>query len=157
MEKTNLNIRSSFKRYFKEVEKPVEITTFIPIANNYMLFLMDKVIAGEEVTLPARLGTLFIQGIKKKLSFNKDGVPMLPPNWSETKKLWERNPEAKTTRKVVYCLNEETNGIVYKLHWSKNRVPIENKLYYNFILTRANKRAIHNNIKQGKEYLIKTE
>lgn len=157
MEKTNLNIRSSFKRYFKEAEKPVEISTFIPIANNYMLFLMDKVIAGEEVTLPARLGTLFIQGIKKKLSFNKDGVPMLPPNWSETKKLWERNPEAKATRKVVYCLNEETNGVVYKLHWSKNRVPIENKLYYNFILTRDNKRAIHNNIKQGKEYLIKTE
>jgi hypothetical protein len=157
MEKTNLNVRSSFKRYFKESEKPVEINTFLPIAHGYMEFLIEKVISGEEVTLPAKLGTLFIQGVKKKLAFNKDGVPMLPPNWGETKKLWERNPEAKATKRVVYCLNEETNGVVYKLHWSKNRVPIENKLYYNFILTRDNKRMIHNQIKQGKEYLIKTE
>jgi len=156
MEKTNLNIRSSYKRYSKEMEKPVELNTFVSIANGYMQFLINKVIEGEEVTLPAKLGTMFIQGVKKKLAFNKDGVPLLPPNWGETKKLWERNPEAKATRKVVYCLNEETNGVVYKLHWSKNRVPIENKLYYNFILARANKRAIHSNIKQGKEYIIKT-
>jgi hypothetical protein len=156
MEKTNLNIRSSFKRYSKEVKKPVEIDTFIPIANGYMDFLMKKVIAGEEVTLPAKLGTLFIQGVKKKLTFNKDGVPMLPPNWGETKKLWERSPDAKATKKIVYCLNEETNGVVYKLHWSKNRVPIENKLFYSFRLTRENKRNIYNQIKQGKEYIIKT-
>ena len=122
-----------------------------------MEFLMNKVIEGEEVTLPAKLGTLFIQGTKKKLAFNKDGVPLLPPNWGETKKLWDRNPEAKANRKVVYCLNEETSGVVYKVLWSKNRVPIENKLYYNFILTRANKRAIHKRIKEGKEYIIKTK
>ena len=157
MERTNLNIRSSYKRYSKEMEKPVELNTFIPIANGYMEFLINKVLQGEEVTLPARLGTLFIQGVKKKLRFNKDGVPLLPPNWGETKKLWDRSPDAKATKKIVYCLNEETNGVVYKLHWSKNRVPIENKLFYNFILTRENKRAIHKQIKQGKEYIIKTE
>lgn len=157
MEKTNLNIRSSYKRYFREVESPLELKHFITIANGYMQFLMAKVIAGEEITMPAKLGTLFIQGVKKRLAFNRDGVPMLPPNWGETKKLWDKNPEAKATKKIVYCLNEETNGVVYKLHWSKNRVPIENKLYYNFILTRDNKRAIHKNIKQGKEYIIKTE
>jgi hypothetical protein len=155
MQKTDLNIRSSFKSYFKETKNPVELNTFIPIANGYMEFLIKKVISGEEVTLPARLGTLFIQGVKKKLSFNKNGIPMLPPNWRKTKELWDKNPEAKATKKIVYCLNEETNGVVYKLHWSKNRVPIENKIYYTFILTRDNKRAIHKSIVQGKEYLIK--
>jgi hypothetical protein len=157
MEKTNLNIRSSYKGYSKEVEKPVDLNTFVSVANGYMQFLIQKVLEGEEVTMPAKLGTLLIQGVKKKLKFNKDGVPMLPPNWSETKKLWDRSPDAKATKKIVYCLNEETNGVVYKLHWSKNRVPIENKLFYNFILTRENKRAIHKQIKQGKEYIIKTE
>jgi hypothetical protein len=156
MQKTDLNIRSSYKRYSKEVETPIEITDFISIANGYMEFLMQKVREGEEVTMPARVGTLFIQGTKKNLKFNKDGVPLLPPNWGETKKLWERNPDAKATKKIVYCLNEETNGVVYKVNWSKNRVPIENKIYYNLILTRDNKRAIHNKIKQGKEYLIKS-
>jgi len=117
---------------------------------------MQKVREGEEVTMPARIGTLFIQGTKKNLKFNKDGVPLLPPNWAKTKELWERNPDAKATKKIVYCLNEETNGVVYKVNWSKNRVPIENKIYYNLILTRDNKRAIHQSIKQGKEYLIKS-
>jgi len=156
MQKTDLNIRSSYKRYSKEVETPVEIIDFILIANGYMKFLMQKVREGEEVTMPARVGTLFIQGTKKNLRFNKDGIPVLPPNWGETKKLWDRNPDAKATKKIVYCLNEETNGVVYKVNWSKNRVPIENKIYYNLILTRDNKRAIHNKIKQGKEYLIKS-
>lgn len=156
MQKTDLNIRSSYKRYSKEVETPVEINDFISIANGYMEFLMQKVREGEEVTMPARVGTLFIQGTKKNLKFNKDGIPLLPPNWGETKKLWDKNPNAKATKKIVYCLNEETNGVVYKVNWSKNRVPIENKIYYNLILTRNNKRAIHHSIKQGKEYLIKS-
>lgn len=155
MQKTDLNIRSSFKRYFEEVKSPIEEKEFIIIANGYMEFLIQKVLEGEEITMPARLGTLFIQGVKKKLKFNKDGIPLLPPNWAATKKLWDNNPDAKATKKIVYCLNEDTNGVVYKLHWSKNRVPIENKLYYSFILTRANKRAIHQQIVQGKEYLIK--
>ena len=155
MQKTELNIRTSFKRYSQEVSNPVTIKEFIPIANGYMEFLMEKVLEGEEVTLPARLGTLLIQGTVKKLKFTKQGVPMLPPNWAETKKLWEKDPNAKATKKIVYCLNEETNGVVYKILWSKNRVPIENKLYYTLRITRANKRAIHNLIKSGKEYIIK--
>lgn len=156
MQKTDLNIKSSYKSYKKSVKTPVEEKQFIKIANSYMEFLMQKVFEGEEITMPARLGTLFIQGSKKEIKYNKNGIPLLPPNWAATKRLWEKNPEAKQTRKIIYCLNEETDGIVYKLHWSKNRVPIENKLYYNFILTRANKRTIHQNIKQGKEYLIKS-
>jgi hypothetical protein len=156
MQKTDVNIRSSYKTYKESVSTPVEEKQYLKIANGYMEFLIQKVLDGEEVTMPARLGSLFIQGVKKKLKFNRDGVPLLPPNWAKTKELWDRNPEAKATKKIVYCLNEETDGVVYKLHWSKNRVPIENKLYYNFILTRANKRAIHHSIKQGKEYLIKS-
>ena len=156
MQKTDVNIRSSYKTYKESVSTPVEEKQYLEIANGYMEFLIQKVLEGEEVTMPARLGTLFIQGVKKNLKFNKDGIPLLPPNWAATKKLWDSNPDAKATKKIVYCLNEETDGVVYKLHWSKNRVPIENKLYYNFILTRANKRAIHQNILQGKEYLIKS-
>ena len=152
--KTELNTRNAIKTLTQEVDMPFE--TKIRIANSYMEFLMGKVLDGEEVTLPAKTGTLQIRGTKKKLSFNEDGTPRLPPNWGATKKLWDRDPDAKAKRKVVYCLNEETNGVVYKAHWSKNAVSIENKMYYSLILTRANKRAINKRIKEGKEYLIKS-
>lgn len=156
MQKTELNTRSSYKRYSKEKENTVEVKEFINIANGYMQFLINKMIEGEEVTLPARLGTLRIQGAQRKLKFTSQGVPILPPNWAETKKLWDKDPEAKATRKIVYCLNEETNGVVYKVQWSKNRVNIENKLTYTLVMTRNNKRTVHRKIKSGKEYIIKT-
>ena len=157
MQKTQLNIRTSFQRYNKEVEDPTNIKDFVAIANGYMEFLMNKVFEGEEVTLPARLGTLYIQGVKKKLTFSKEGFPRLPPNWAATKRLWDSDPGAKERRQIVYCTNEETDGVVYKVNWSKNRVPIENKLLYALRITRDNKRAIHKQIKAKKEYLIKTE
>jgi hypothetical protein len=157
MYKTELNIRSAYKEYSKESSNPVECKEFVSIANEYMKFLFEKVLEGEEVTLPAKMGTLLITGRKRALKFNKDGVPMLPPNWGATKKLWERDPEAKATKKVVYCLNEHTNGVSYKINWSKNRVPIENKIYYNLIMVRENKRAVNKKVtKEKKEYLIKT-
>ena len=156
MQKTDLNIRTSYKGYKNTSEAPVDIKQFTPIANAYMEFLSLKVKQGEEVTLPAKLGTISILGTKKKLSFNEDGTPKLPPNWKKTKELWERNPEAKKTKKLVYCTNENTDGIVYKVHWSKNRVPIENKTLYSLRMTRKNKRAFHKSIVEGNvEYLIK--
>ena len=74
MQKTNLNIRSSYKRYSKEMENPVELKPFLQVAHGYMDFLIKKVIEGEEVTMPARLGTLFIQGVKKKLTFKNNSL-----------------------------------------------------------------------------------
>jgi hypothetical protein len=156
MQKTDKNIRSSHKLYLENTgsKTPVDIKTYISIANEYMKFLCEKVLEGEEVTLPARLGTLRIKGSKRAMRFNAEGVPILPPNWAKTKKLRESNPEAMAQRKVVYCTNEETNGVVYKFAWSKNRVPIENKLLYALRMTRNNKRNVHKSILSGKEYLI---
>jgi hypothetical protein len=156
MLRTDKNTASTYLNYHKSVNTPIEKKEYLKITNLYMKFLFDKVLAGNEVILPSRLGSLFITGTKKKLKFDADGIPMLPPNWGETKKLWDRDPEAKLNKKLVYCLNEETNGVVYKLHWSKNRVFVENKSFYSLRITRANKRAIHKSITQGVEYIIKT-
>ena len=156
MLRTDLNTASAYTSYSKSANTPMEKSMYLRIANGHMKFLFAKVLEGEEVTLPSRLGTMFITGTKKKLKFDINGVPLLPPNWGKTKELWKRNPEAKLNRKLVYCINEETDGVVYKLHWSKNRVYIENKTLYSLRITRDNKRAIHKKIKAGQEYFIKT-
>jgi hypothetical protein len=155
MQKTDLNIRASYKRYKQTSTNPVDIKEFTPIANSFMQFLASKVQEGQEIVLPAKLGTLSVLGKKKQITFDEKGLPKLPPNWKKTKELWERNAEAKAIKKLVYCTNEATSGIVYRVHWSKNRVPIENKTLYSLRMTRENKRSIHKNILQGVEYLIK--
>ena len=160
MTKTDSNIRSSYKLY-KELRNQenkisiVDIKTYIEIANNYNKFLFDKIIEGEEITLPAKMGTMYIIGSKQKVKFDENGLPLLPPDWTKTLVYWKNNPQAKIDKKVIYCTNEHTNGVRYKILWSKKRIMVENKTLYSLRLTRTNKRNISASIKKGKEYLIK--
>lgn len=156
MVKTDKNIRTSFGYYKKQTENPVDIKDYIAIVNNFNKFLMDKVLAGFEVVLPARLGVMSIIGTKQEIRFDANGEPILPPDWVKTKELWEKNPEAKEKKTRMFHTNDHTNGIRYKLLWSKRRVLVENKTLYSFRLTRTNKRAISTMVTvEGKEYFIK--
>jgi hypothetical protein len=156
MLKTDKNIRDSYREYKKSVDNPVDIKTYISIANNFNNFLMDKILDGFEVVLPARLGVMSIIGTKQKIKFDNNGDPILPPDWVKTKKLWEKNPEAKEKKQKVYHTNDHTNGVRYKLLWSKLRVLVENKNLYSFRLTRTHKRSInHKIVNEGKEYFVK--
>lgn len=155
MVKTDKNIRQSYKLYKNSVENPTDVKTYIEIANEYNKFLMERILDGEEVTLPAKMGVMSIIGCRTKVKFNDNGNPNLPPDWVKTKLLWENNQEAKEAKKIIFQLNEHSDGIRYKILWSKNRVPIENKTLYGLRMTRTNKRLIHKAILEGKEFFIK--
>lgn len=155
--KTEGNIRQSYKLYKKNVNKPVvDIKHYIYLANDYNKFLMEKVFEGEEVTLPMKLGTLSIVGRKEEIRFDENGKPNLAPNWAKTKELWDRNPDAKKRKQIIYCLNEQTQGIRYKVSWSKRLMMVENKILYSLKMTRENKRRIHKEVTiNKKEYFVK--
>lgn len=154
--KADLNTRSSYKLYKENTEAPLESKVYLDIANGFMDFIIQKVLEGETVTLPGRLGTLSIIGTKRTIRYNEQGLAILPPDWNRTKKLRESDPEAKAQRKVVYCLNEHSGGISYKFFWSKLRVALENKSLYCLRLTRKHKRELNRLITQeGKEYPLK--
>lgn len=150
------NLRDSYKMYKKECDNPVDIKTYLLIAADYNKFLINKVLEGEEVSLPARMGTLSIIGKKQKVRFDEEGkVIGLAPDWVKTKKLWDENPEAKKNKKLVYHTNEHSDNIRYKFSWSKFRVLVENKTLYSLRLTRTNKRAVHKKIINGQEYITR--
>lgn len=155
MIKSYYNIRDSYSLY-KELEtNPVDIKTYILIINGFMLFLFKKLLEKGEIKLPERLGSLMVIGRKIKARVVDGKIKGVAPDWVETKKLWAENSKAKEAKQLVYHFNEETGGIRYRFAWSKNRVLVLNKAYYQFIATRANKRMLAALIKQGKEYLIK--
>ncbi len=155
MQKTEANARDSYKLYKQVSENPVDSKPYLEIGGGFRAFLVEKALEGEEVTLPARMGTLSFRGRKAPLRFDSNGVPKLPPDWQRTKALWARNPEAKLTKKLVFCTNEHTGGVVYKFFWSKNRVPIENKTLYSLRMTKTHKSEGHHIIKSGKEFLVR--
>ena len=101
---------------------PVEVSKkrYIEICKAFFKFLMQKVLDGESVTLPGRLGKIEITGKKVKPIIGKDGqIKGLAPDWVNTKKLWDSNPEAKEKKTIVYHFNEHSNGIRYKFRWNK--------------------------------------
>lgn len=158
MTKTDSNIRQSYKFYRKNkiiTNSPVDIKTYIDIANEYNKFLFEKLLTGDEIVLPGRMGTIMIVGKKHKITFDENGIPKLPPDWVKTKQLWDRNPEAKAQKKRLFHTNEHTNGVIFSVLWGKRNVAIENKRLYSLRLARTNKRTINKMIKQGVEYFIK--
>jgi len=150
------NVRDSYKLYKKSVENPVDIQTYIKYVNDYHKFLMNKVFEGNEITLPARMGTLCIVGKKQKVSFDEDGkVKGLAPDWVKTKQLWNSNSEAKERKQLLYHTNSHTDNTRYRFAWSKINILAKNKILYSLRMTRDNKRAVHDLILQGKQFITK--
>lgn len=150
------NLRDSYKLYKKTYEHIVGIKDYLLITADYNKFLIQKVLEGEEVSLPERMGILSILGKKQKIRFDEEGkVIGLAPDWVKTKKLWENNEEARINKKLLYHTNEHSDNVRYKYLWSKFRVLVENKTLYSLRMTRTNKRAVHAKILAGQVYISK--
>lgn len=54
------SIRDSYNLYKKEFPKGEDIKTYVSLCNEFNKFLIEKVLEGEEVTLPHRMGYLYI-------------------------------------------------------------------------------------------------
>lgn len=150
------NIRDSYKLYKRDCKKPIEIDQYLDIVHSFLKFIMNEVYNGEKVALPQRLGTINVIGKKIKAGIDKETgqIKNLAPDWVRTKELWENCPECKENKQLVFHLNEHTNGVRYRINWSKKNVLVKNKTMYSLIFTRDNKRALHKLIINGKEYLV---
>ena len=150
------NIRDSYKLYRKENPNSIDVKTYTNLCGEFNKFLIEKALDGREVTLPSRMGYIYIFGRKQEIKFDGNGgIKGLAPDWVRTKKLWDSNAEAKKRKQIVFHTNDRTGGVRYKFLWAKNRMLLLNKSLYSFRLTRANKRAILEKIRNGKEYIIK--
>ena len=149
------NTRDSYVVYKNMSVNPINISQYVQIINQFMKFLILKLLSTGEIILPERLGRLSIFGKKVNVRIEDGEIKGLAPDWVKTKQLWDSDEEAKNNKQLVYHFNEETNGIRYKFFWSKNRVLVSNKTLYNLRMTRSNKRELSRLVREGKEYLIK--
>ena len=149
------NTRDSYVVYKNMSDNPINISEYVQIINQFMKFLILKLLSTGEIILPERLGRLSIFGKKVNIRIEDGEIKGLAPDWVKTKQLWDSDAEAKENKQLVYHFNEETNGIRYKFSWSKNRVLVSNKTLYNLRMTRSNKRELSRLVKNNKEYLIK--
>jgi len=87
------------------------------------------------VKLPAGLPALSIIKFKRKIQFNEDGTldsSKMPVNYPATLKLWRENKEAAEKRKLIFFINDHTDGYSCKVNMSRYRSKIKNIALYNF-------------------------
>ena len=150
------NIRRSYETYLKFSNNPVSIQTYLLLCYSFNKFIVNKVLEGNEVVLPARLGSLVIRGIKQQIKFSENGeIKGLAPDWVKTKQLWDADPEAKKSKKLLYHMNHSTNGYRYSWFWSKKNAAVQYKGLYSLRMSRENKRRTSKCILSGKEYIVK--
>lgn len=153
--KKKLGSNDTYYLYSTTTKSPVSASMYRIIVNKFMQFFFSLILGGERLKLPEGLGNLYIAGIKSKIHLDKNGtIRGAAPDWVQTKKLWDSNPIAKEAKKLVYCLNEATNGIRYKLIWDKRMMKVLNQSFYSIQLARVNKRSIYRAIKSGMEYIV---
>jgi hypothetical protein len=94
--------------------------------------------------LPFNLGNIYIVKKKLKIFIDDNGklVKRAPVNYLATKELWERDEEAKKNKKLIYYLNEMTDGYIMSWKWNKSKVTLVNKGVYIFRPLRQIKRKI---------------
>ena len=147
--KSYYNLRDSYRVYKKISKKPIDTIKYLKVVNLFMKFLISTLLETGEIVLPERLGRLEIGGKKIKVRVEEGKIKGLAPDWIKTKELWNSNLEAREKKEIIYHFNEHTNGVRYSVKWSKNRVLVENKTLYDFILTRTNKRNLSKLIKNN--------
>lgn len=147
--------RDSYRTYLVMCDKPVKVEIYVDIVNMFFKFLMELIMSGEHIKLPYRTGEVLIRGKKQKIRVVEGEIKGAAPDWVRTKALWARNPEAKEQKKLIYHLNEHTQGMRYRITWLKKTMKAINQSIYSLRFTRTNKREVNKEIINGKEYIEK--
>lgn len=149
------NTRTSYRTYKESSESPVDLKTYVKITNLFCKFIVAHLFLGYTIKLPARMGTLSVKGKKQKIKLDENGRLIgHAPDYKTTNELWEKCPECKERKQMVYHLNEHSNGIRYKFFWSKAKMFVAFKNFYSLVFTRTNKRLLSQLVQNGKEFYV---
>ena len=125
-----------YKEYIKDIDEdsPYYVTfkEYTAINNLFWKEISHKIVdEGARFHMPFMMGDTFVE--KVKLDYNN----RLPIDWQLT----------TATGKVIYNLNEHSNGYKYEPKWNKKVCTFQNNYLFKLVYTRANKRQLAKNIK----------
>lgn len=142
---SDVKVVQMYKYYLKHRDSKKEITQkiFSSVLEDYNEHKTNQTVYKNiEFQMPF-LGRLEIIKLKPKIRFVEDKRNILgyTINYKKTKELWEKNEDARLAKKLVYHLNDETDGYIMRWHWIKGG-RIKNISSYKFKPLRKIKRKI---------------
>ena len=144
---------TAYKAYKKQVDNPVDLSTFVKLNNKFALFIIQCIMNAETVYMPHGLGVIKVIGKKVVPKITDKGIENLTVNWGATKKLWKEKPELEK-KKFIYHFNEHSDGVRYRFLWSRANMKCKNSTFYTFKPSKRIRKELFANIKKGSEYQI---
>ena len=128
----------------KYVLTDCEYLKIIRLINNS---LRDKLINGDDVVLPERMGRLEVRKKSPTTKF-KNGklITSRPVDWNATLKLWYEYPNLKNKKQLV----RQEVDYIFKVYYNRNKALYNNKSFYDFSTNRDIKLGLKKNIKTNK-------
>jgi hypothetical protein len=126
-----------YREYIKDIpiDSPYYVTfkEYTKINNLFWKEVSHSIVdEGRTFHMPYNVGDTYVR--KEKIDYNKDRLPI---DWQLTTQ----------TGKVIYNLNEHSEGYKYELKWNKKVCMFQNNYLYQLVYTRTNKRKLAKNIK----------
>lgn len=150
-------------KFYKKDEGIADYLVFSNITSEFCGEVMKLIInEGYEFSMPARLGSLRIKKKPVKLELDEKGnidKSKLSPDWSETRKLWNEIykdiPAEKIkeipNKKIIYNLNDHTDGYRFIFYWDKVVSNLPNQSAYRIKVTRDWNKYFATKLKEDKK------
>lgn len=138
--KRSATIRDMYAQYHKDNKNDVSYNTFKTILNEFNSELKNCLLESSEgFKMPFGLG--YVQIVKYK------------PKSYTRKSLSIDYKSSAQYGKIIYHLNEHSNGYKYRLYWSKIPQTFPDRYKYQLQLVRQNKRHLAQLIFNHKDYI----
>ena len=135
------------KNHWFDMFKTVSQKDYYAIIRGVNKLLAENIALGGTVTFPDKMGKIELRkhpaGVRLKDGKLKNNYPI---NWADTWKLWYSDPDERAKKTL---LRYEV-PFVYYTSYNKHDATYENKVFYQFVLNRFIKKALNENIKNGK-------
>lgn len=130
-----------------DIGRPLKEKEFYAIVRKVNQHLATQLALGHEVVFPSKMGKLELRKSKVGVSLLDGRLRITyPVDWDSTLRLWYEDAEEMKNKTLLRNENE----YVYRIKYCKYEATYENKVFYEFTLNRFIRRALKENIKQGK-------
>lgn len=130
-----------------DIGRPLKEGEFYSIIRGINKRLAENLANGETVTFPSRMGVLELRKYESGVQLVEGKLKITYPiDWNETIKLWYEDAEARKKKTLLRIENK----FIYHIKYCKEDATYDNKAFYLFTLNEFIKRALKDNIKEGK-------
>lgn len=144
-------VYDAYKYYRKNKPKDSKYimseSQYFAIIRNINKLLVGKLLEGNDINLPERMGRLELRKTKTYIRIENGKIKTnMPIDWMQTLKLWHEDKESYENKTLIKKRTKE----VFRVYYNKSKANYNNKGFYEFSLNRKIKHRLKNLVNDNK-------